>query len=522
MGKRKKQKITLFIMMIILSIAYMGWRIFVTTPFDVGGASIVLATVLLLVEFVNITVSYGHLAFTGEGKGMPSVRLVSEGKHTYVTFNEGKVGSIPNGLEGLVNQYKDCLVNSKIYWLRIICRFGYIIIPVIASIFGLVIFDTKFAYMIYVWAAFYFIFTLVVKGISNGYRNIRVNNFYDTGLLGNTLVPVVLEKLRLKKSSRISKKHRWGYIVPNVLLLVLSIVAVVMCLIRADKAMTSTQLVTIKNIGLYYIVILIWLIHNVYVLVITMFFLFGRKRERQLERHEIAVDALVKSDDVFFEGTTIDLTEGGISIKTGFPEYIHDDDVVEIICKAPDKDVSVRFKAKVVYTTNYGEEYKYAFCIVDIDEENKNAYKDIMYNRKPLYRKIQWVDASILGEIFTIIKKRKKKRTRNVRRLARLALYKELKTTTNRDVLLYNFSYEFMLLGHKKKQKIDREIEVIFEDGLVVKGSREYEKLSFPDTDRVVVLYQVTNIEEFIKNKNLKPLLSKWSEEYKSNISEDK
>ena len=60
MGKRKKQKITLFIMMIILSIAYMGWRIFVTTPFDVGGASIVLATVLLLVEFVNITVSYGH------------------------------------------------------------------------------------------------------------------------------------------------------------------------------------------------------------------------------------------------------------------------------------------------------------------------------------------------------------------------------------------------------------------------------------------------------------------------------
>ena len=107
---------------------------------------------------------------------------------------------------------------------------------------------------------------------------------------------------------------------------------------------------------------------------------------------------------MFFEGTTIDLTEGGISIKTGFPEYIHDDDVVEIICKAPDKDVSVRFKAKVVYTTNYGEEYKYAFCIVDIDEENKNAYKDIMYNRKPSYRKIQWVDASILGEICTIIK----------------------------------------------------------------------------------------------------------------------
>ena len=76
--------------------------------------------------------------------------------------------------------------------------------------------------------------------------------------------------------------------------------------------------------------------------------------------------------------------------------------------------------------------------------------------------------------------------------------------------------------SNKKKQKVDREIEVIFEDGLVVKGSREYEKLSFPDTDRVVVLYQVTNIEEFIKNKNLKPLLSKWSEEYKSNISEDK
>ena len=219
------------------------------------------------------------------------------------------------------------------------------------------------------------------------------------------------------------------------------------------------------------------------------------------------------------------MSEGGVSLKTDFPEYIHDEEVVEIICRANvinnENPIEVRFKAKVVYSNNYGDEYKYAFSIVAIDEENQKAYHNIMYNRKPTYRKISWGDASILGEVIAIIRKRKTKNTRNIRRLARLDLYKELMTTAGKDVLLYNFSYEFMLLGHKKKQKIEREVEVVFEDGLVVKGSREYEKLSFPDTDRVVVLYQVTNIDEFIKNKDLKPLLSKWSEEYKRTLQEN-
>ena len=525
MEKGRKHKMILCVIMTLLSAAYMGWRIITTTPFGVGSASVALALCMLFVEAVNIIASYGHLAFSGEDKGVPSVRLVKEGKHTYVTFNDGKVGTIPNGLEGLVNQYKDCLVDSRVYWLRIVCRFAYIIIPVVASIFGLVIFNSNFVYMVYIWMAYYFVYSLVVSWVSNGYRNIRVNNFYDTALLPVTLVPVVLEKLKIKKKSRITKKHNWGYVVPHVVLLVVSVVAMVICLIRADKAMFSSELATIKEMGKYYITIFVWLMHNVYALVVTMFFLFGRKRERQLERHKIVLDATVVAENVSFDATTLDVSEGGVSLKTDFPEYIHDEEVVEIICRANvinnENPIEVRFKAKVVYSNNYGDEYKYAFSIVAIDEENQKAYHNIMYNRKPTYRKISWGDASILGEVLAIIRKRKTKNTRNIRRLARLDLYKELMTTAGKDVLLYNFSYEFMLLGHKKKQKIEREVEVVFEDGLVVKGSREYEKLSFPDTDRVVVLYQVTNIDEFIKNKDLKPLLSKWSEEYKRTLQEN-
>ena len=86
-------------------------------------------------------------------------------------------------------------------------------------------------------------------------------------------------------------------------------------------------------------------------------------------------------------------------------------------------------------------------------------------------------------------------------------------TTSGTEVMLYNFNYEHMLVGYKWSKKVEEEIEIVIEDGLVMKGKMEKEKLTTSDTSRMAVLYRVSNLEEFITNKKLKVHISEWIDE---------
>ena len=501
-AKSNKIKCMVFHTAIILTIAYMVWRVVFTLPFEAGMPSMVLAMLLLLVEIIHLACTIEQLTYKKDKK-IPGVRLRKEEKRVLVAFNDGNYGVEPNDLQGLIEQYRNSILASKVYWGRTICRGFFIIIPIVACFCDLVILNEGLVKSVYVWIVFYCIFELAIKLNSDGYRNARVNNFYDTAMFSYVSIPVIFEKLGIKKHSQFKSRKKYVYLIPHILLIAASIIGIVICAIK-----------TVNDMEIYHILVMMWLISNTYMLVFTVFFLFGRKRERKVERYSICVNTVIKTDKFELEAKTIDMSETGISVETDFPEYISEEENVEMVINAG--DTSIALNGQIVYFTNYGDKYKGAFYITDIDEENRNKYLKLLYNREPEYKKISWVDISIIGEIIAIIRKRKEQGTRNLRKLARIDLYKELKTSSGKEVMLYNFCYEYMLVGHKKGQKVDREIEVVFEDGLVVKGDREYEKLSFPDEDRVVVLYQISNLSEFIQNENLKILLRQWADEYKA------
>ena len=79
-----------------------------------------------------------------------------------------------------------------------------------------------------------------------------------------------------------------------------------------------------------------------------------------------------------------------------------------------------RFKAAVVYFANYRNDFKYAFEITDIDDENKRNYLNIIYDREPTLPEKVEDDASVFGEISANIHKRFAKQNKNARKLARI------------------------------------------------------------------------------------------------------
>ena len=221
-------------------------------------------------------------------------------------------------------------------------------------------------------------------------------------------------------------------------------------------------------------------------------------------------DVMVVSEKNTFEARTLELSEGVISILVDYPEYITYEEPVEIIIKNGVRDIT--FMAKVFYITEHEDIYNCVFTIEDMDEENEKAYNELVceYALTNNASKI-----GIWGKIKSIIKGGRDTIMNNKRKLARITLYKSLNTTEGKEVMLYNFNYEYMLIGFEKNEKIDKDIEVVFREGLTVKGTREYEKLSFPDADRVVILYQVTNTYDILSEKELKNMLVQWADEYK-------
>ena len=124
-------------------------------------------------------------------------------------------------------------------------------------------------------------------------------------------------------------------------------------------------------------------------------------------------------------------------------------------------------------------------------------------------------NASVFGEVSSNIHKRFARYKRNTRRLARIDLYKNLKTKSGKDILFYNFNYEYMYVGFGYSSAIEDHIEIVLSDQLTIKGEIEYEKDNNINDGKVAVLYRVTNLHELLTNKEFRPLLEKWVKSYR-------
>lgn len=265
------------------------------------------------------------------------------------------------------------------YWYAPIKRIIYIMSPILYATFGFMVFRCTLPQVLLFWLPMYISSNISLKMLSNNIRTTKWTSIYETVLFPYMLVPVLLESIGITlKKFKVTKKEEqqnqkgknFVYSIPFLILILLSVIGIVKCvLIMFDSGSFGP------------IVVLFWLINNLFLLVMSLFFVDGRVPYRKAERVSVQLDCTIANDIGEVTGVTRDISETGISVLVDSPYYVEEDE--EILLTLRSEMYEARLKARVVFINQMGEDWNYSMKITDY-LDTYDEYLQMIYDRIPV------------------------------------------------------------------------------------------------------------------------------------------
>ncbi|MBC5996839.1 glycosyltransferase [Romboutsia ilealis] len=416
--------------------------------------------------------------------------------------------------KGLNLKQKISYISSISYWYSGLKRFMYIISPIMFSTFGIMVVKCSFIEVLIFWLPMYLFSDLSLKYLSNNIRSTKWTNIYETILFMALIPSVVLETFGLsEKKFEVTKKNKdkdndklYNFIqaIPHMILSILTTIGIGNCVMATFEQNTVT-----------YVVILFWLCTNLYNLLMSIFFMLGRKAYRNYERIHVETSCTISYDNKTINCVTNDISEGGMATILDLPVYIPQDKLVTINIYT---DVyRTEFKAKVVHVDNIKDKWKYAFTLKEIKENDKRNLYHILYDREPIMPKNLDDNLSSFDDIRINLLKRYKKGTSFNRRLARIDVDKKLKSLEQGHIKLLNYNYEYAAIQALHSISLPENITVQVNDDIYLKcveGKEiDYGKTNKKnDTNRnCIKLYRVENYNQLVKNEEFISIVYSWN-----------
>lgn len=407
--------------------------------------------------------------------------------------------------KGLNISQKLSYISAITYWYGCLKRLIYIMAPILFSVFGVVVVKCTLLEVLIFWLPMYIFSSKSLKLVSRKIRTVKWTNVYETILFPSLIVSVILESLGIsQKKFNVTRKggaiedknYQIKKAIPHIILSILSIIGIINCV--KFTFITGTPV---------YIVLIFWLIINLYNIVMSIFFMLGRQVLRRAERFPINIDCIVSFHEKELKCTTNDISENGLSIVLKKPEFIPYKESIRILLQTD--RYKAQFVAKIIHVGQAGEQWKYAMEIQEIDDHNLKQLLRILYDRVPELPKIVEMNNSIFDDIRINVLKRGEQKVKFNRKLPRVNLNKELYSKEHGKVKIINFNYEYAVLKTKK----------VF-DSLILKINDCIDiKFILTDTSSAKIeentyLYKVDNYEEISANEEFAEILNQWIKEY--------
>lgn len=403
-----------------------------------------------------------------------------------------------------------CYLSSVLYWYAPIKRLFYIISPIAFSVFSIVIVKCTVQEVLLFWLPMYILQARTLKKLSSNIRNTRWTNVYETILFPSLMTAVILETFGIKnKKFSVTRKDgvkenlRWYQIkhgVPHLVLAFLCFIGILNCV----RYMFATG-------SAVYLVIVFWLMSNLYNLLMSVFFIMGRDIKRKAERYHVALPCQIMHGDTCITTQTVDISESGFSFFSEKPRYLPDDK--ELKGTLENDRYSTSFVCKIAKVIEVKNGYQYAVYITNFaDVKNKLALYSIIYDRRPSLPNSLDDSASLLDDLVINFKKRIPQEDYVNRRLPRVYLYTKIDAKECAKIELINFNFAYFLVRLPKR-------------------GTTYEKLTIPLTENLDIqcslvknfvenagnyLYRVDNLEEFVERQEFNDILAKWGSEYQN------
>lgn len=388
---------------------------------------------------------------------------------------------------------KIAYMSCRTYWDSFFRRFIYILSPIAFILLGIPVVICGLKELLCIWLPTYILYALTLRMVSGNIRNTRISNIIDTIMFPYLMVPILAEVLCIHKKEFVvtDKSRKQGTNVDNILalphivLLILSVIALVISVRDA---------VIYQSYGS--IVVIYWLLVNSGSLIMAIFFMNGRKNYRNSERFYGQLALQISVDGETYEATTSDFSEGGLSAILPKAVYIANGKLVDICIK--DREYKAEMKMQIASVSEVKDKgYKYCFQIVEIDNENKQEYMEIIFDRDHSLPQTISKSSSVYGDIVSNIKGRVNKSTSSSRKLVRLDVNKEYPLKCGGNVFVKNFNFEYVLL--EDKAGIPEKCEIELEKDVVLICHRQKGSL-----------YKIDNLEALQSDIAFQNIIAKW------------
>ncbi|MGY3742675.1 glycosyltransferase family 2 protein [Leuconostoc inhae] len=194
--------------------------------------------------------------------------------------------------KGLTWKQKLIYFNGYLYWWSFLGRMLFVFAPILFALFGFRVVNTNFWLLLIFWIPGYLLLLLVKQDISSNLTNQRWGEIQELFFAPYLVVPVILETIGIKNSRfKVTKKNISGnnkkdflYMIPHVIILVLTIVS----LIKFNYGKFGSEI-------MYGSVITFWLLNNLINTFLAVLVFIGKHNN---EEPKFAVEGQVHISDI--------------------------------------------------------------------------------------------------------------------------------------------------------------------------------------------------------------------------------
>ncbi|MEG1848399.1 MAG: cellulose synthase catalytic subunit [Lachnospiraceae bacterium] len=389
---------------------------------------------------------------------------------------------------------------SKWYWYVPLKRLIYFMSPILYATFGYTVIKCDLLQILIFWLPMYITSNISLRMLSRNIRSTKWTSIYETVLFPYLIIPVLLETFGIKmKKFKVTKKEgpekQENYIIhliPFALLGLLSIIGIIRCLI-----------IILDSGNMGPVVVLFWLIVNLYTLCMSTFFIIGRNILRKNERAMIQLPCTTRARDRYqINCITGDVSETGYSLLVDNP--VDFDNEQGYLMEVKTERYTARLKgsiANVSYQKN-SNKWKYAFRIISY-EDTYDEYLQIIYDRVatlPLHIKS---NSGSFDDLRINVKRRVATPFFENRCRPRVPMNVQLMDTSGKTYQVVDFNYEFLKINPGESEVPDKMTLLLDKAGeLKCKLSHRLEN--------GLILYELVNYPQIALNKSQMVFLEQW------------
>lgn len=393
---------------------------------------------------------------------------------------------------------------SMFYWYAPVKRLIYIFSPMLYATFGFEVMRCTLPQVLMFWLPMYIVSAISLKQVSGEVRSNKWTAIYETAMFPFMLIPILLEtfgfslsefKVTVKSRVKQSGQDNLVYMMPMLILLTLSIIGIA----RSIWIILSTN-----SIGLG--VIVFWMIYNLYIMLMSLFFVAGRGIYRSAERVTVSLPAKLIVRGKEYDCRTVNISENGCAVMMDDPHLINTEDAYIII---DDRKYHTRAKLHPIRVSQRRSRvngkpvsrWEYAFSFTDIPEERGfENLCGILYDRVPTHAETIKSN-NLYKELNRNFAQRQDASAFMARSLPRIIMNTEVKTEEMREPLVMrDFNYQFMAFTTKGIMPRHITFEV---EGITIQCARD-------KTLKYATLYRVEDMDHLYTSQDVADKIMNW------------